>query len=71
MVKLPGTEGGLRNRLYQMGAVSGETYSQTGEMILTVKHQRVELAQLNSRSNGALERYCVKPKNFTFKVPEF
>ena len=71
VVKLPGTEGGLRNRLYQMGAVSGETYSQTGEMILTVKHQRVELAQLNSRSNGALERYCVKPKNFTFKVPEF
>lgn len=71
VVKLPGTEGGLRNRLYQMGAVSGETYSQTGEMILTVKHQRVELAQLNSRCNGALERYCVKPKNFTFKVPEF
>jgi GTP-binding protein HflX len=71
VVKLPGTEGGLRNRLYQMGAVNGETYSQTGEMILSVKHQRVELAQLNSRSNGALEKYCVKPKNFTFKEPEF
>ena len=71
VVKLPSSEGGVRNRLYSMGAVLEEHFSQNGEMILHLKHQRAELAQLNSRCEGVLEKCCVKPKNFTFRIPEF
>lgn len=71
MLKLPPGEGALRNRLYDLGAIVKEDYSQIGEMIVTVRQKEVALAKVNSKFNGALEKYCVSPKGFTFIKEEF
>lgn len=64
---LPPKAGALRNALLSLNAVIHEDFSQKGEMILQVKGKRLDLARLNSRTNGALETYCVRPKGFSFK----
>lgn len=71
MLKLPPSMGALRNRLYEEGAIVKENYSQTGEMILTIKQKEVTLAKLNKRFDNAIEKYCVSPKGFTFEKDEF
>ncbi len=67
LLRLPGAAGEVRNALYGLGAVVSEKFSRSGEMILSVRHRRAELAKVNGRCGGALEKYCVSPRNFTFR----
>ena len=55
-----------------MQAVTHEEFSQNGEMIIEVRGKKIDLARLNSKFAGAVERYCVRPRGFTFnREPDY
>ncbi|MGN1392551.1 MAG: ribosome rescue GTPase HflX [Succinivibrionaceae bacterium] len=72
-IKLPldSNSGSLVSQLYEIGAVCESNYAQDGSNILRLKQKKITLAQLNKRHKGILEKYCVKPKDFTFEECEY
>ena len=72
LLRLPPSAGALRNALLAMQAVTHEEFSQNGEMIIEVRGKKIDLARLNSKFAGAVERYCVRPRGFTFnREPDY
>lgn len=71
MIKLPASMGALRNRLYELKSVVQEEIAQDGAIIMTIRQKEATLAQLNKKFAGALEQYCIEPKDFTFIKDEF
>jgi GTPase len=71
MLKLPPSHGALRNRLFELGAIISEEYAQNGDMIINLRQKTVALAKLNSKFDGAIEKYCVSPKGFKFIKEDF
>ncbi len=66
-LRIPPHKALLRHKLFEIGAVEKEEYDEEGFCLLTVCHERSELAKVSSHLGGDLEKCCISPKDFSFK----
>ncbi|WP_330924416.1 ribosome rescue GTPase HflX [Candidatus Sororendozoicomonas aggregata] len=57
-LSLPPSKGRVRSKLYQMGAIQNETYSETGHLILNIRLPRVDFNKL-VKQEGLVVESCI------------